>query len=477
MYSLDQIFPLLLHYKYLALFFLAIVEGPIVTVIAGFLSSTHVLNFLLVYIVIIFGDLAGDAIYYLIGYKGRSGLLSRWGKYLGVDIKSVESLEEKFQSHSGKILILGKLSHGIGGAVLLAAGLARYSFWRFIFYNGVATLIKSLGLLFIGFYFGKSLTVINSYLGKVAVFSIGLGVIVSIIYVLYRRTKNGNLEKSKINNHLADLDYLHQRWLETNNGKLCYYVNQDFPGRPTVVFLHGLSAHYATWQYAMDEAWAMKFNIVAPDLRGHGLSDKTKKSSLYKLPVFTDDLKKILDQENIQSAILVGYSFGGHVALDFASHYPQKAQGAVLISTNHVNPLKYWHIGFLSFIIYYFLWGLSIILLWQGKNEYKYNYDRAKGYWRSVINGLKTMPLSVNFWMLSEIYNLDLRKEINKIECSVLIVRGAGDPYLTKREARDMANKIKNSEIITLEHSNHYLASAFQNQTLETITIFLKKYL
>ena len=65
MLSFDQSILWLVHYKYLALFPLTRVEGPIITVIMGFFSSLGYINFFFAYAIIVVGDLVGDAFHYL----------------------------------------------------------------------------------------------------------------------------------------------------------------------------------------------------------------------------------------------------------------------------------------------------------------------------------------------------------------------------------------------------------------------------
>ena len=55
------------QYKYLILFPLAIIEGPIVTVIAGFLCSQAILEPFYVFPIIVIGDILGDSLYYGLG--------------------------------------------------------------------------------------------------------------------------------------------------------------------------------------------------------------------------------------------------------------------------------------------------------------------------------------------------------------------------------------------------------------------------
>ena len=188
-FSLDQISHLLLQYKYFILFPIAVIEGPIVTVIAGFLSSLGHMDFLTAYAVIIFGDIAGDIIHYVIGYWGGESFIKKWGKYFGVSPERVLHLEKHFDNHGVKTLFIGKLAHGIGGIFLFAAGMARMSFLKFTATNLLAILIKSLALLIVGFYFGQALTRINSFLEFFGALSISLGISALFICFHYYRKK------------------------------------------------------------------------------------------------------------------------------------------------------------------------------------------------------------------------------------------------------------------------------------------------
>ncbi len=181
---------LIAKYGYLILFPVAFFEGPIVTIAAGFFVSLGYINLLPAYFIIVVGDLAGDCVHYLIGYKGGEKFIAKWGKYLKIEASDVTPLENQFKKRGGVLLLTGKILHGIGGAFLVAAGIVKMSFRKFFIYNLAGTLIKSMALLLVGFYFGAALGAIDSFLSKLVVILTGSAIVLLIIYLLYFR-KNG----------------------------------------------------------------------------------------------------------------------------------------------------------------------------------------------------------------------------------------------------------------------------------------------
>lgn len=107
-FSLDQIIGWLVVYRYFILFPVMVLEGPIITIIAGFLSSLELLNPFLVYAVVVIADLFGDFVYYAIGRWGRKNFINKWGKYIGLSAAKIIRLESHFEKHTRKTLIFGK---------------------------------------------------------------------------------------------------------------------------------------------------------------------------------------------------------------------------------------------------------------------------------------------------------------------------------------------------------------------------------
>lgn len=181
-FSFAHILDLLVHYKYYILFPISVVEGPIISILGGFLASLGKLNLWMVFIVVCFGDFVGDTLYYLIGYTGRKGFAGKFMKFFRISEERLNALDIHFDKHTGKTLLLGKFTHAFGTVVLVAAGAARISYSRFMFYNVIGTLPKSLILVLVGYYFGRAYEKINHYLNLGSYYIIVAGIVLVILY-------------------------------------------------------------------------------------------------------------------------------------------------------------------------------------------------------------------------------------------------------------------------------------------------------
>lgn len=143
-------------------------EGPIVTVVAGYLASLSILNTMGAFVVVVLGDLVGDAILYLIGRQGIGRLPDRWQQRLGLKKDRVAALTAHFDVHGGRTIVFGKLTHSAGAAILVAAGAARMPFGAFLGYNLLATVPKSAAFLALGYLFGSAYAQIDAWIFRVS---------------------------------------------------------------------------------------------------------------------------------------------------------------------------------------------------------------------------------------------------------------------------------------------------------------------
>ena len=99
---------------------------------------------------------------------------------------------------------------------------------------------------------------------------------------------------------------------------------------PALLLLHGLACDSSTWVPVMPEL-AEHFTVIAPDLLGHGESDKPDAD--YSLGGYANGMRDLLTILGIDKVTVVGHSFGGGVAMQFAYQFPERTERVVLVST------------------------------------------------------------------------------------------------------------------------------------------------
>jgi len=183
-----QIISLLISYGYFIIFPIAVVEGPIVSIITGFLAVQGYFNIVLAYFIFIIADLVGDNFCYMLGYFGQRQALKKIQQRLGDTEEEIFKLKDRFVRNGAKILLTGKLTHFAGTAVLIASGAAHYNLWRFQFYNGLGSAIKVAIFLFIGLTAGEAYKQWETYLSYAGFISTAI-VILMLALAFYQIRK------------------------------------------------------------------------------------------------------------------------------------------------------------------------------------------------------------------------------------------------------------------------------------------------
>jgi pimeloyl-ACP methyl ester carboxylesterase len=98
-----------------------------------------------------------------------------------------------------------------------------------------------------------------------------------------------------------------------------------------LVLVHGNAETRQVWRPQI-EYFARRYRVVAPDLRGHG--DSEKPVGAYPIGTFVGDLLRLLDTLGIDRAVIAGHSMGGRVAMSFALEHPGRVRGLVLAGTS-----------------------------------------------------------------------------------------------------------------------------------------------
>jgi len=101
----------------------------------------------------------------------------------------------------------------------------------------------------------------------------------------------------------------------------------------SVLLVHGMSEHGQCYQHVAESIVARGWNVVLPDLRGHGQSggDHTHVNDFAE---YVADLKRVFDGSGLhaQNTVLVGHSMGGLISARFVQEFPQCVSALALLS-------------------------------------------------------------------------------------------------------------------------------------------------
>ena len=96
-----------------------------------------------------------------------------------------------------------------------------------------------------------------------------------------------------------------------------------------LLLIHGIGDNSSTWNEIIPHL-AKNFTVIAPDLLGHGRSDKPRAD--YSIAAYANGMRDLLTVLGIDRVTVIGHSLGGGVALQFAYQFPQMVERLVVVS-------------------------------------------------------------------------------------------------------------------------------------------------
>jgi pimeloyl-ACP methyl ester carboxylesterase len=115
---------------------------------------------------------------------------------------------------------------------------------------------------------------------------------------------------------------------------------------PVLLLLHGIAGSSRTWIPAM-QLLGRDHTVIAPDFLGHGKSAKPLGD--YSLGNQASGIRDFLHLLGIEKATVVGQSFGGGVAMQFAYQFPERCERLVLVDAGGLGREVSWLLRFLTF--------------------------------------------------------------------------------------------------------------------------------
>jgi pimeloyl-ACP methyl ester carboxylesterase len=102
---------------------------------------------------------------------------------------------------------------------------------------------------------------------------------------------------------------------------------------PAILLIHGIGDNSTTWSTVLPKL-AQRFTVIAPDLLGHGQSDKPRAD--YSVAAYANGMRDLLSVLDINRVTVIGHSLGGGVAMQFGYQFPQLVDRLILVGSGGV---------------------------------------------------------------------------------------------------------------------------------------------
>lgn len=232
-------------------------------------------------------------------------------------------------------------------------------------------------------------------------------------------------------------------------------------GHP-VIFLHGLAGDHHQWNLNLPD-FEPAFEVYALDFPGHGKTG-TAPNHPYSIANHARAVLRLMEVENLEEAVLVGNSMGGHVALHLAVHHPERVTRLVLASPSGGVPFG-WFDHHSSRLIARYLplrYVGERILRWRMRAlvERNRNHEILEKYLQKMLLRIRDPARRQPFQtMLREvvrsILESNLHRRVAEIDHPTLIVWGEGDRILDLEYGLQLHNRIRNSTLRIFPDTGH----------------------
>lgn len=249
------------------------------------------------------------------------------------------------------------------------------------------------------------------------------------------------------------------------------YFTSTGVGKP-LVLIHGMLVSGAMFD-SLVPILSTQYQCIVPDLRGHGKNKDLP--GPYTVKQFAIDLNNLLTNLKIEKVSLLGYSYGGFVAQQFAKDFPDKVNRLILVNTCAYNlaTIREKIEAMLLFLLIKVL-GVKVYAKLIGSvgsvDGLKLTREQVDTFQEMVLqNSNKPAMTAVVKSMLS----FDSRSWLPAIRCPTIIIRGSEDTAIPARHAQMLKQGIEDSEFTEVAGAGHVLILTHTNQLAGMIKGFL----
>jgi 2-hydroxy-6-oxonona-2,4-dienedioate hydrolase len=230
------------------------------------------------------------------------------------------------------------------------------------------------------------------------------------------------------------------------------YLDYGPPDGKILILLHGIGASAERWSRVIPTL-SRYYRLIIPDIIGFGYSDKPAVE--YTMDFFIDFFKVFLDNLGITNASIIGSSFGGHVATEFAIRFNRRVEKLVLVSPAGIMKTS------TPTLDRYIMAALYPVYehVYEAFSEMAYDSHDAVNE-EIVMDFVNRMRLTnAKYAFMSTVlgirYAPKLKGRLSNIIAPTLLVWGDKDRMIPSQYAREYTDEIPKSELVVIKNCGH----------------------
>lgn len=221
-----------------------------------------------------------------------------------------------------------------------------------------------------------------------------------------------------------------------------------------IVFIHGFPFDHTLWDEVI-AALSDRYYCISYDIRGFGSS--AVGTGQFTMEGYVDDLEHLISALELVDPILCGFSMGGYIALRAHERFNTRLKALILANTTTLSDNDEAKLkraaaikgideeGAEPFLENFFSVAFS--------EDYREKGARKIEEWKTKI--LYFSPIGIKGGLLAMLGRTDTMQSLKTTEIPVLLISGEEDRIISPDQMRKMAEGIKNSTFVSLDHCGH----------------------
>ncbi len=241
---------------------------------------------------------------------------------------------------------------------------------------------------------------------------------------------------------------------------------------PPLLLLNGVMMSTESWAFQVP-AFSPRYRCVLHDFRGQGRSDKPP--GPYEMSMHVNDLVSLLDELEIDSAHLVGTSYGGEVGMMFAIAHPLRVRSLTVIASVSetdeatLRDVRRW--ADTARHAPETLYDVAAPAIYSGR-------FLTRDWMELGRRRMASMPPEW-FRALADLCDaftrLDITRDLHKITAPTLVIAGANDTLKPPRFSEIIAREIPNAELRVIPDAGHAIFLEKAEELNATVLEFLSR--